>query len=799
MSPISKSRTKLSRKREKRSSVKNRVALKSLIFPLLIVGGAWVAAFLMLLGLKPFYSYKLLIGQRAPSTVVAMVNFECVDLALTELDRKRADTMVLPVFSVDYSGYESMIQTLESIYGKCADIGKRAEADSGAADAITTQIEVLLKNANISLEVDELLAMMKASEDPAAILNEIKKSAKATWSQGIASAKEKHQRFQGVANIGGIIVESDSGNTLKVSVKKLQEPYEAARRVVDQVMNVSDGKVSMHSIYALIAPMMTPNLRYNPERTDSERSAASKSVPAHLRNVHKGETLVSIGERVTDQVEELLREHEKCLNEISTTYSRISKRIGQGCILLSALIVCVGLFSIMRPQLSADVSALLMMLTLSILILLFARGLVYVAATTRLLSPSLLNSLLPLAVAVMVAGLLIDSSVAVILGIWVTCAVAVMFDSSFSVMMQGLAVTVVAVLAVRTVRKRAQLFRAGLLVGVILMFLLIATGILQNQPLNTVILHSSLGLANGVFCTLVTLMLVPLMEVLFGLTSDIRLLELSDMGHPLLRRLAVDAPGTYHHSLMVANLGQAAADEIGANSLLVRVCAYFHDIGKLSKPEFFSENIKGKSNPHDDLSPHMSMLVIHAHVKEGVTTAKRHKLPPPVLDGIQQHHGSGMMKYFYHRALKQAEEENSATNGKKTRFDGDHFHYDGPKPTTKEMAILSLADAVEAASRSLEKPNSSRITTLVNDIVQMKIDDGQLDECALTLAELNAIKRSFIFSLTNMLHARVAYPKDEENNEDRDNQSADIDADKKSAATQDAPVPDGKSCTPEQK
>jgi hypothetical protein len=236
------------------------------------------------------------------------------------------------------------------------------------------------------------------------------------------------------------------------------------------------------------------------------------------------------------------------------------------------------------------------------------------------------------------------------------------------------------------------------------------------------------------------------------------------MGNPLLQRLAMEAPGTYHHSIMVANLGAAAAREIGANELLVRVCAYFHDIGKLTKPEFFIENAQYRHNPHDDLAPSMSTLVITSHVKEGLTLAMRHKLPRVVLDGIREHHGTGLVSYFYHRARQQKEAEQSAGSTRNGDVQEQDFRYPGPRPTTPEMAILSLADSLEAASRSMEKPTASRIENLVSEIIRSKLDDGQLNETRLTLAQLSAIRRSFVFTLTNMLHGRVAYPQDENRN-----------------------------------
>jgi putative nucleotidyltransferase with HDIG domain len=274
------------------------------------------------------------------------------------------------------------------------------------------------------------------------------------------------------------------------------------------------------------------------------------------------------------------------------------------------------------------------------------------------------------------------------------------------------------------------------------------------------VLIPQLGVAMlcGLISALMAMLLLPIFEHLFKITTDISLLELSDLSHPLLQSLAINAPGTYHHSLMMASLAQNAAEAIGANGLMLRVCAYFHDIGKLVKPGFFSENIQFSENPHDELTPSMSTLVIVSHIKEGVMLAKKYKLPQIIIDGIEQHQGTSLVSVFYHRAKTRQQKENTAGQ---LAINDEDFRYEGPRPQSREMAILMLADSCEAASRSLEKPTPVRITNLINDIFDTRLRDGQLDECTLTLAELNKIKQSFIFSLTNMLHGRIAYPKNE--------------------------------------
>jgi putative nucleotidyltransferase with HDIG domain len=247
---------------------------------------------------------------------------------------------------------------------------------------------------------------------------------------------------------------------------------------------------------------------------------------------------------------------------------------------------------------------------------------------------------------------------------------------------------------------------------------------------------------------------LPFIESTFGAVTDISLLELGDVSHPLLQELVRRAPGTYNHSITVASIGETAADAIGANGLLVRVGAYFHDIGKMLKPHYFVENASAGENRHDHLAPAMSTLIIIGHVKDGADLAHEHNLPRPVIDFIEQHHGTTLVEYFYHEAARQAEVQPDH----RTDADESHFRYPGPKPQTRETAVLMIADAVEGASRALSEPTPSRIERLVHEIALRRLLDGQFDECGLTITELSRIEMSLTKSLTAMYHGRVKYP-----------------------------------------
>ncbi len=324
------------------------------------------------------------------------------------------------------------------------------------------------------------------------------------------------------------------------------------------------------------------------------------------------------------------------------------------------------------------------------------------------------------------------------------------------------------------VRKRVDLPRAGFFVGLSTWVLAVAfkkINLLHIWAAAGVMNWHALGLQSVVAIgapTVMTLLIVgglPMLESLFGITTRVRWLEMADLNHPLLKRMTLEAPGTFQHSLAVANLAEAACEAVGANATMARVCSYFHDIGKLVKPEYFTENMRHDRNPHDDLAPTMSALIIIAHVKEGVSLALEHKLNREIIDIIQQHHGTSLVFFFYKKAMDQQ----AAQQGGKIaaiheedlpKVSESSFRYSGPKPQTRESAIISLADSIESAARSLERVTPQKIEQLITDIIRKRVADGQLDDCDLKFNELREIAESFRHTISSMMHSRVAYPED---------------------------------------
>jgi putative nucleotidyltransferase with HDIG domain len=307
--------------------------------------------------------------------------------------------------------------------------------------------------------------------------------------------------------------------------------------------------------------------------------------------------------------------------------------------------------------------------------------------------------------------------------------------------------------AVQGARTRGTLIVAGLLVGAIqaLAFFLMHPGFSSVLAMD----HLRWFLLSGFLSAAIVLATLKIFETIFGELTNFSLLELSDsLNQPLLKRLAFEAPGTYHHSLVLSNLAGAAADVIGANALLVRVGAYYHDIGKLVKPEYFNENQSMLENKHDELEPSMSRLVILNHVKEGAELARRERVSPKIIDFIEQHHGTSLIHYFYQKALE---------DGGTGNVDEENYRYPGPRPQSRETALVMLADSVEGAIRALEDHSPTRINEVVRKVINNKFIDGQLDECSLTLREIERVCDSFSRTLNAMYHVRVKYPNPKKN------------------------------------
>lgn len=687
-------------------------------FNLLLLLAFWAALVFFFYSGGLMRPVQLVAGQQAPETIVASVDFPAENIAATQQRQRLAADRVLPVFKVDMAAVEN------------------------ARNVLTTNQLMQLIPGDGKTDVQAVIC--------AAISN--------TVVRGIISPGDQQTRFNGAAPLGKVTLRGAQTDRIETLDKFLQQP-EALKEAVSEVLrNLPREKRSEETVRALIAQWLWPNLVYDAEETELRRQQEVKLVEPVIETVSAETVLLRKGEIVTDQTLRWLAAHEKRLSEQETEAERIQRLAGNGLMLLLGLAMMAAITGIVQPPLMHSRRQVLLLATLSVLPLVIGKTMLYATVGLRLLPSAVIQFAMPLAIAPMLASILLGGVSGLIAGLWVSFALATLLGGSYEVFLLGIIVSCTAVYTTRDVKRRAALFRAGFWIGSVEVLFALILAILERPSWTILLPQIGMSMVFGLGAALLTMLLIPLFEHVFKVTTDISLLELSDLSHPLLQSLAINAPGTYHHSLMMASLAQNAAEAVGANGLLLRVCAYFHDIGKLVKPGFFSENIQFSENPHDELTPSMSTLVIVSHIKEGVTLARKYKLPQVIIDGIEQHQGTSLVSVFYHRAKTQQKEANPG----QPAINDEDFRYDGPRPQTREMAILMLADGCEAASRSLEKPTPVRIANLIGDIFDSRLRDGQLDECNLTLAELNRIKQAFVFSLTNMLHGRIAYPKADE-------------------------------------
>lgn len=735
---------------------------------------AWAVS-LQIVNLGRAFKYaNLAPGQRAPVTILAEVDFETIDYGATDLLRDTAAEEVLPVFSISDDAVKPGLQTIDKLFDRLSAIYK-ANPDAAPGEELVKGLNDDIDLLDLQLEATTLISVVPALEVEN-VRNAIKQSVEVIWAMGIISSVERTSNFQGQARNGRINVvtgPADAPVFREVEVSTLKIPAEATAAIMAAVSSRLDSNLNISQVIPpLVQGWVNSSLMFENDLTSERRRLARDEVIPVLRQIRAGSTLMEAGNMVDERTIDLVQVHQARLSESAQSFDVFIDLVRYSVLLLGMLFVSGCVLQVACPELLRDPPKVVLIGVLSLVSIASAKALLYSASVLDWMAPSLVMYWMPHALAALLATILVGSKFAMPVILYGSFGVALVLDQSIGVFLLGLLSGFTASLSAREIHKRSNVFRAGIFVGIVQLVVALLFGAIYQTPLEVLALQGLVAFFTGPLIALLSLLLIPFFEYTFKMTTDVRLLELSEMGHPLLERMALEAPGTYHHSLMVANLASSAATEVGANDLLVRVCAYYHDIGKMVKPEFFIENIPYKDNPHDDLSPSMSTLVIISHVKEGLSMASRYNLPQPIIDGIEQHHGTSKIAYFYHRAREQAEE--SAAGDKKNKSSDnvreEDFRYPGPKPQNVEMGILLLADTIEAASRAMDKPSPSNIENLVNEIVNEKMRDGQLDDCGMNFTQLADIRKSFIYNLNNMLHGRIAYPK--EKDESRDQQSA---------------------------
>ena len=512
--------------------------------------------------------------------------------------------------------------------------------------------------------------------------------------------------------------------------------------------------VQRRAVLRLAKRLVRPNLTINLAETDARRRQAASAVKDAVISIKKGQRVIGDGELVNETHLVAIRGMRAQTDRLDLVQLQVGGT-GLVALLISATyLFCRAAFRRFRP--TRKDAMLLGMLLVSVLGLLQVWVSIADAVQDRYTAIPLeaFYYAFPVAAGAMLVRFVLSEELALFFALVLACLCGVMLGNSLSFGIYALVGALVAADRVGHAKDRVGLFKAGLATGgvnllaVLCLFLAEGKGLTADTLITAVFAFAGTSLAVPVM----VMALTPLIESVFGYASDLKLLELANLNHPALKELIVQAPGTYHHSIIIGTLVENAAEAIGANPLLARSCAYYHDIGKGRNPLYFGENQKGE-NKHDSLAPAMSAVIIKRHVTEGLEMARQYRLPKLVADAIPQHHGTRLVGYFFHKAVKEQEGKEGAPP-----IDESIYRYPGPKPQFREAALVMIADAVEASTRALPEPTTTRLQAQVQKMINLIFSEGQLDECDLTLRDLNLIAQSFLHTLEGIYHARPEYP-----------------------------------------
>jgi len=527
--------------------------------------------------------------------------------------------------------------------------------------------------------------------------------------------------------------------------RNMKQSWEGVQKVLSS--NYFGRNPSLQQLAEDIAiAVMIPNLNYSAELTDNRIAEARNLVPISVGKVFKNERIVDANTRVTPQIKQKLNSLEKEYIRKGYGESAADKvTTFMGKIMLSAFLLFFffAYLQTYRSQIYNDIKLIALVGVIFIMHLALAHLIVYRLGWSEFF--------VPMTIAAMIFTVVFDGRIAFIIMVTLTLLTGIILSNNIPFIVANLFVSSLAIYTVRRLRSRTQILWSILAVTSGYVAVIAVFEMIKFSSWDSVMEHMVFATANGILSPLLTYGLLVLIERVFKITTNLTLLELLDFNNNLLSKLAMKAPGTFKHSIDVGNLAVAASEAVGANSLLARVGAYYHDIGKAEKPEYFIENQLRGTNKHEKLSPRLSATVIVAHVKDGIKLADENRLPSIVADFIPMHHGRTRVEFFYQQALERAKETDSEINET-------DFRYPGPRPNSKETGILMIAEAVEAASRSLKNPNPQRIESLMDTIIESRIKGGELINCPLTFRDLEIIKSAMMPVLTGSMHERIEYP-----------------------------------------
>ena len=687
---------------------------------------------------KTFVLDGIQVGEPAPRDIFAPAPFSLPNIQKTEKLKLKLREKVVPVYSFDSKLIEKADNYLKSL---------------------TDSLEVSAKNSEITLEdIDKQYELSKVglkaffeTKKWKSLAGKSREIILETFRAGILDNKVKSELARRGKN--SILVEKEKGEEDLVALNNVLSKKEALLALKKTFSSLFKSDKKVQSLWFEISErVVESNLEFNEVATERYRKRIEDELPPIMDFVKKNQILAKRGEIIQEADYERI---EKALNQL-TKQKVFSTAVAKVVLIFTLFILFVAFLFLFEKNIFLSFNQLLLIQTVIFLTLLLER-------IVFILPEGLVYFLLPVSLTALLLSLLVNYRIAVI-GIVVTSVLtAILSGFQPDLILFALAGGFAGVIATVGLKKRSQFIKAGAIVGVVNLLVIFSYWFFNNVSFYGSLQLGLLGLANGFLMAALIFFVIIFFERVFKVTTDITLLELSDLNHPLLKQMVVEAPGTYHHTLMIANMCEGAAGMIGASPLLARVGGYFHDIGKISQSEYYSENesvqnIETKVNLksiHKDMDPEKSRDVILVHVKRGIELGKKYKLPQVILNFIPEHHGTGMIYYFYRKAKEQRKPDQPPINE-------NDYRYPGPKPQTKEAAIALLADSVEAVSRTLLDHSKQSLTENVRKIINEKFIDGQLDECPLTLKDLEMISESFVRTLTGVYHTRIQYPEKDE-------------------------------------
>jgi hypothetical protein len=536
------------------------------------------------------------------------------------------------------------------------------------------------------------------------------------------------------------------------SIHHLNQIDGPLQKKADQTMAGEEGDLRRVGM-SLAKKMVRPNLTYNRDATEQRKQLVLAGVKPVYFQIQTSETIVREGEKISQVDLDKLRAFYEAKGE-----QGISNIINFFGMFLTVFFLAILLYMLsvnwLRKSRNVNIEILFFGIMAILQVILVKAGIFISEAINRAFPFIPVDACfygVPFAVGAMLVGIMINRNMALIFSIFSSLLVGFLFEARFTMALFSFLGSMMACYHIVHCRKRSAFFKTGFFLGLVNVAVISALTLVAGQvPSLNLLIKMLMGFLGGIQSGIIVAGMTPLVETSFKYTTDIKLLELANLNQPIFQKMIIESPGTYHHSIIVASMVEAAAEAIGANSLLAKVSAYYHDIGKVKKPDYYIENQRNGENRHDKLSPRMSALVIVSHVKDGCALAAHAGLGSEITNIIREHHGTSLVRYFYDKAKKDR-------NASVRALPESDFRYPGPKPQTREAGLVLLGDVIEASCRTLKNPTPSRIRNLVSERIELVFMDGQLDECELTLRDLNRISETFTRILNGIFHQRIDY------------------------------------------